>query len=759
MGIMGTLVPWAPAAAVTSARAASREVSELAQGAAADPSSRTRTDRLRQALADLSSSSWAGRERAQGELDALLEPEDLTLIAEFLEAAGAEPRLRLESVLGTSARQLELCARLASEPDPALRALGERAFLGAISEWWERPMLPARALSQWSKEVDWNVLARFSARLGARSLPAEFEQIVRVAGPGVRTKARSASVHFALDARLALAAKLHASGDAPDDTSGESSGFLELALELARHHDAKYFAFALESEHPFVVCVDAARGRPKDGGWLLLEWSRAVVQGQDPSLRAANARSLASTGWPAVLQWFENAWLAHGDEAALEGLLLAAARGRVAPGLARPNGFARALAFLDRAAARGDRELVLLAALGLGQVPIGIGEKAQFLRLIAEPGADAEALQQSGRLALVAGLGLASPELRASLVSQSAADDQPAAALPYDTLEVLRTLAATEPPSVSVQSPELLLRAGTAWIEAARARAEFRLPLGWLRAARIAPAERLSDPTSLPSHWGNRERWAVIEWWLAVPPGSDLAQVGPVHARAHLTSWLSSATPSAQIEFGRHVFLARHCGVPAPWEELLDPRADAGPPDGRPEAEIWALVAGLLPPARESILIEHVLAPLTGPSELAAAPYWVLSLAAAGCAGPSGQTAREFLLRALAARVAALDASEPGAALASALAEWGDGLELAISKLRYAREESKAQALLRAALDRVNQRREELTGQGAPSGAAAPSARETLATLRRRIQAGLEPAPAYAEPPRALDLMEPRLAP
>src|SRR5258707_13937247 len=82
-----------------------------------------------------------------------------------------------------------------------------------------------------------------------------------------------------------------------------------------------------------------------------------------PAERAVNARALAATGWPAALAFLERRWI-EGDEPALEGLLLAAGRGRVAPALQEPQRQRALYARLAAAELDGSTLARALAAAG-----------------------------------------------------------------------------------------------------------------------------------------------------------------------------------------------------------------------------------------------------------------------------------------------------------------------------------------------------------------------------------------------------------
>lgn len=90
----------------------------------------------------------------------------------------------------------------------------------------------------------------------------------------------------------------------------------------------------------------------------ILGWCDDLVREGDIVRQIAAARALAGLDWPAATAWLEARWLATGDVPALEGLLAAAARGRVALTLQRPDVVRSALALVDGEA----RDVMVLAA-------------------------------------------------------------------------------------------------------------------------------------------------------------------------------------------------------------------------------------------------------------------------------------------------------------------------------------------------------------------------------------------------------------
>ena len=83
-------------------------------------------------------------------------------------------------------------------------------------------------------------------------------------------------------------------------------------------------------------------------GSVVVRWCVAVMREGNVLRQSAAARALAALDWAAAVYWFEERWQRTGDVVALEGLMAAAARGRVAPSLQRASSVRSILAFMDR---------------------------------------------------------------------------------------------------------------------------------------------------------------------------------------------------------------------------------------------------------------------------------------------------------------------------------------------------------------------------------------------------------------------------
>lgn len=85
------------------------------------------------------------------------------------------------------------------------------------------------------------------------------------------------------------------------------------------------------------------------GATSVVGWCLTVLRDGDGVRQRAAARALAGLDWSAAIQWLEVRWLMAGDVAALEGLMTAAARGRVAASLQRPDVLLKVLRLVDDA--------------------------------------------------------------------------------------------------------------------------------------------------------------------------------------------------------------------------------------------------------------------------------------------------------------------------------------------------------------------------------------------------------------------------
>lgn len=598
----------------------------------------------------LGSAEAAVRERAERHLAAHLSSEDLAPIVRALRAGDAEVSRRLVDALAADPRRLGLAAFLANEPRPELRSAGESALAQMIGAWC--PTCGERGLGREALERVAGEGAPSWARLPAGKEPpaAVLERLDRLAGLGLPL-ALDPSVR-----ELGPRAWPEADGDALTLVKGLLSVF-DLDLEV----------FGLDGERAsdstWVLVTRRGLARLAGGRALLVDAVRRV-QGGGAEAPAA-ALLLAGCGWPAALAWLEErAW--SGDGAALDGLLLAAASGRVAPGLATPWGQARALARADRALSEGRtgaRELAertaraLAAAAPLG--PRGEDLDAPLLAPSIDPGVRGGPESLWMRLVILEGRRGRSGAARARLVELLG---WPGLG-PGLGIQVLRSLTAQVAPldgAVDLPAPPTAL---DAWVRDA-ARGD-----GGMEPARLAASLGWSVPRGLLADAGSDAE-------LALPVADWLHALGEFEgARALLGAHVAALGADPRL-------VARTTAVLRGWvrregasstARLLEPELQRGPSAG-PWAPLLAR-AGLLGAQRQGELLAEVRERGALPDELA----WIGHLAA----GIGGVGVRGMLLERLsqgaalpAGEVEPLHAGLTAAALALARARQDEALAI-----------------------------------------------------------------------------------
>lgn len=134
------------------------------------------------------------------------------------------------------------------------------------------------------------------------------------------------------------------------------------------------------------------------GGSVIERWCVTAARQGNVVRQSAAARALAALDWAAAVHWFEEWWQSTGDVVALEGLMAASARGRVAPSLQRATSVRTILAFVDREA----REVAALArAIGRAESDDDLAE-ARRLHGEAEAMLDRRAARVAAGLAALA---------------------------------------------------------------------------------------------------------------------------------------------------------------------------------------------------------------------------------------------------------------------------------------------------------------------------------------------------------------------
>jgi hypothetical protein len=311
-------------------------------------------------------------ERAQAErwLAVHLSVQAFPQVAAAFAAGEAEVRERLIEALASDDRHLELAALAATDARETVQSGGRAAIEELVARWnpaaLERPA-DARLLPEsWVEEHT----RPLSLALGKRSLADHLDQLVRLGG-GPATVVLDPGLDPSVFARL------------PDErltrnrsigTWGEELQAIAAAWRVSFVVHGRHEALdgTAEDEHAWVLVCKRGSETDSRGADLVVAWCQGLLRELDPRGNLACARALGALGWPAGLQWLEHRWSALGDAAALEGLLIAAGRGWVVPGLADPAALRGLLADLDRrlvaaetgSFARAERLAAALYALG-----------------------------------------------------------------------------------------------------------------------------------------------------------------------------------------------------------------------------------------------------------------------------------------------------------------------------------------------------------------------------------------------------------
>lgn len=284
-------------------------------------------DEVSSALERLGADDARERLEAQRWLGGHLTRGDFPAVAEALRAGSFEVRLRLTDALASDDRHLGLAALLATDPDARASAVGGEAIGEMIRRWnpaadeppgrrqllpteWRRLPMPPLLIDPREDSLS-GTLDRL-ARLGAGPAPIvldpKLDPLVRRLLPGEREPASALAGTWAQIFTAIVSVKR---------VSFEVLGYDEGGLS-----------------RPWLrVCK---RGNEDEGSTRehLVEWCRGVLAEANPNWNTACARALGTTGWPAGIRWMEERWRTDGDDASLEGLLAAAAHGRVTPGFA-----------------------------------------------------------------------------------------------------------------------------------------------------------------------------------------------------------------------------------------------------------------------------------------------------------------------------------------------------------------------------------------------------------------------------------------
>jgi hypothetical protein len=470
---------------------------------------------VRGALELLEAPHAADRSSAERWLGEHLAPGDLPELAQHLASSSAEARRRLERALGGDERHLDLVALLLADPAPPSRALGEAALARLLAAWiGDEGLEPAPALRVERAFGDVGA-ARFRWSVAPGPLAPQLDALVRLGSRGIAQRRESERLDVALDPAVADSELI-----APSLLAAvQEESFLHLLFLTSLVQGLEVEGFGLdwqEGRNAWLYILPISEAGKRRADEVLAGWLRSAVEPNDSAARSSACRALAGTGWGAALGWLERRWELQGDGAALEGLALAASRGRVVPSLATPEAVRRLLAEIDAALAlsepaadrRADRGRFALSELP----PLGVAG-ADLTAIVAEGLEGAPDRSRFVRLAALAGMGAIPTQTRAKL--RSALEAQTASGPPAVELEALRALAASTP-AAEPESWGHLARAGEL-LELAASRSQEGALGVWMRSARLGPPESWRDPSALPASWGAWRRLLVAESWLALP--------------------------------------------------------------------------------------------------------------------------------------------------------------------------------------------------------------------------------------------------
>ncbi|QDV06416.1 hypothetical protein Poly30_19250 [Planctomycetes bacterium Poly30] len=438
--------------------------------------------------------------------------------SEETHAGAAASRRRLSVILGGDDRLLGFAVQLAADGHPAVRPVGKDALIAQLNRWsrsaLSEPSNGAFDVPRQELGLPEPMLQRASFRVALDPNGTE---------PDAATDSSGASAFDLLDRRGGAPVPIVVDPSFVERMARRPAVRLgaariegswdELLEQLCVIHDG---AFQLQGyRYPGEVFpsdrVEAGDEQPPARAWIhvvqrgttqlapegrglrelgaerIAAWCRDVITEGNLIRQSAAARALGVLDWPAAVHWLEQRWAWYGDVVALEGLMAAAARGRVAPSLQDPRCLrsildlverdARSLASLAEArslalapetiqgtgdayaaSARGFEERLHRLSIGLRQlVPmLVVGQGAEEARVVPADGflfEDFERASPEGqwlRLAVAEGLGVESSVAAAAarrVLSEPSPVASPIGAVKQRAVlrQALRTLGIVQP--------------------------------------------------------------------------------------------------------------------------------------------------------------------------------------------------------------------------------------------------------------------------------------------------------------------------
>jgi len=569
----------------------------------------------------LESESWEERELAQRRLAAELQTTDAAIVRAALVTGGPETRLRLAHVLSGEDRLFGTAAELAVDANAIVARAGTTALRLAIERF------EPYALSEPIPREDlWSALAEhdgapIDARATVRYELAEIADLLALAQAG--------SPRIVLDSVGATSTSAR--------RPVEFGAWRELARSAAQRSGGRLVGFGVPREPaPHAVRWLAVLDRATDdadarAGTLVERWCLDFARSGEHAARASAARALCAHGMPPAVAWISRHFRETRDEAALEGLLLAARRGQVNAVLQEP--FAREHLWneLERASdldgARAVHAAIALAGIGL---PRGDGASAELRRALANSDPRSPRRAQLALVVLEGWAGARAPDQIGSAIRGLLARADLANGLHFQALRVAARLGIAEP--LAGDPGALLLSAHGSGHFDELARLLRGVP-NWPPAAW---AEDATDPALEIALRTEDVRVALVDAWLAR---------GDVESAARMLARFVTSDPRATER-------VRDLAATEPRSREAVERAAQVRGLSAQETATWLVACGVATESeRRALLLElSTRTPETDVDWLALAEL---------CAGTRGESARARL-------VAVLREASPEIALAAA---------------------------------------------------------------------------------------------
>jgi hypothetical protein len=640
-------------------------------------------------LAALSAPSAGERSRAQRELTLLVSARDLSAVRAAAVSGEAEVRRRIWAALAADDRHLDLALALARDPAREVSEIGRDALREMLARWSPGYSDPGQDRAEVRTQ-----LRQKSERILALDADAPHESFDRILDELAR--AADGAPPLVLDPALLV------SGARSSRANADLEGPFEQVLDgYARAYGLGYVGFAFDAElgdaaRPWILVTARTDDGRKSASERILDWCLAVAaapgggarsgaESASDLQRAGSARALAALDWPAGLRWLEQRWRADGDASALEGLLAAAGRGRVAASFFEPRVQEDLYRALDDALGRGDaagdaRAEEIARALSAAGSSGPRGEDLAATALAPRAGGARRSPREIwARMVVLEGAHSSSPLVLPFLdacirgeTPPGMADGSPAErqALRFQALRTRRASARGVRFTGALPDPGALFE----WAASMRVQDEL---VRCLAIAGVALPVEWLDPQRLPAAWKSAPsidlRLAVLEWCLApgdLTPGDsgkDVAQAAALHLAALVSA--GATAPAALEQLAAGLRRATSAADPARVRSFLD-AARAAAPAASADIDRLEVLSGRAGPAAE----ERVLAAASSKSALDLACLGALA------AGGQGDAARTELLRSIAGGAAPLD-------LVAAL-------ERAVLEMRAARAEKEERAFV-----------------------------------------------------------------